>query len=170
MSCCLVHEITTLTFFSVNAKCVIRCEFLHFKHYNLVSSVDHFHGLPHFWNHLKFENPLVWTRHNTRIHVFIIWLKLGKPNNKGTLKLHLSARICFSALPEDRRVTVYQRANWFFFWLSAVNEDQQYNACDIFHLPERQECYFVRQSMKELWFSDQSASQFPLPHHLLKHS
>lgn len=28
----LVHEITTLTFFSINTKCVIRCEFLHLEH------------------------------------------------------------------------------------------------------------------------------------------
>lgn len=33
-------------------------------------------------------------------------LSLAKPNNKGTLELHLSPRICFSALSEDRHVTV----------------------------------------------------------------
>lgn len=97
-------------------------------------------------------------------------ISLDKPNNKGTLKLHLLARICFSAHSEDRRATVYQRANWFFSWLSAVNEHQQYNACDIFHLLERRECYFVRLSMKELCFSDQPVSLFPLPCHLLIHS
>lgn len=100
------------------------------------------------------------TSHMTDILFYHTDLSLAKPNKKGVLKWHLSARICFSVLPEDRRATVCQRANWFSSRLSAVNEHQQYKACDIFHLLERWECYFVTLSMKELWFSDQPESLF----------